>query len=1457
MVYLLLLLVANARPCQTYLGTLASVALTEKLGAEVRVGRVEIGLFNRVSLSGVELFDKEGAKMLKAGCVSGKIELRSLFRSQIVIRTVSLLDAEIHAYRRSASEAANFQFVIDAFADKDKKESKPVNLRVNSVILRRVKLTYDQWDAPRTLGVINPRHLCVSGLDANVSLKSVSEKGLRLRVRSLTLSELSGVRIKRLCFSMTADRRRAELSHFEFALPHSSLAVPSLTATYDATRGWDGLSSTFRTEGEVREASLSSEDLRHLVRLPQGLRFDLGLAAHFSLTPSALSLKGLALNERRSSLAVRLDAEAVKDSAGLSLARLVLHRLSAPRGSLQTLMAPLVKNKEIARYVGNLGSVVLQGDCTYRKRGISSAALMADTEAGRLAVDAEGTPEDFDFSVKASDLSPSLVLSRPDLPSMVTLSADGRARTTGGKVQSLAGKARLAQMVYRGYRYHDMEFGGSYAGERARCELRSAVDPNLRFTLKGDLALSGGKPVGGNVTADVANVAPAALGFSTPLGNVHAQGGIEASLHSLRGGTPQGHLSLRDVRLRGGSRGDYTLEDFTATLSGTGDAGRLVVKSDFLDAELHGELSPRRLTAALQGMAWRALPGLWKKPEGRTDGRWQLAARLKRTDELRVFLGTDAAMEGAAVAQGVLDAGDGVSSLTLHSPGLSVNGQDFGETSVYVHGSGSRYECLARTERQFAGRPYKVELSLATADSLLQASAGWDERGGKGRGGKVQATTRFFTERTGTTDFRTEIHPTHFALGDSIWQVSSGEVTKRGKQVTFRDVCVAHGSQSLSVEGQISPSRDDSIVARLNAIDISYILGLINFDAVAFGGAATGEAVFTGASGHPQVHARLRVPDFTFNDGPMGASDILARWDAEEGSIRLNADMRLDSLGHGTEVAGYVSPKNKDLRLDIKAKGTRLLFLRRYMDGIFSGFDGTATGDVCLYGPFKALDFQGEASAEATAKIDATGVAYSLGGGRVHFRPGAFVFNGFDISDARGGTGKASGSLLHTHLKNLCYDFDIEATRLLCYDRDKNDDMPFYSTAVGTGGVRLHGVPGYFQADMDITPEKGSTLVYDMGSNSTAADNSFVRFGTKEQTGGTASAVKQAAEEKASAEGGGTDIVLNFTVNANPSLLVKVVTDARAGDYLAVNGSGAMRASFHNKGSFDMYGRYTVSRGEYRLSLQDVIRKQLTLQPGGSITFSGRPMQGDIDLKAVYTLNGVPLSDLNYGAGFGQKTVRADCILAIGGRVSSPQITFDLDLHNISEDEKQMVRQLIATDEDMSRQVIYLLGIGRFYTSGTGGEASYTAQQQSGAAMRSFLSSTLTGQLNSAIASALGSKSHWSFGANVSPGTVGWSDMEVDGLLQGRLFNDRLLINGNFGYRDNPTYSSNFVGDFDIQYLLTPSGSVSLKAYSETTDRYFTKSALTTQGIGVALRRDFSSFRDLFRTPRFRRKAAK
>ncbi len=87
-----------------------------------------------------------------------------------------------------------------------------------------------------------------------------------------------------------------------------------------------------------------------------------------------------------------------------------------------------------------------------------------------------------------------------------------------------------------------------------------------------------------------------------------------------------------------------------------------------------------------------------------------------------------------------------------------------------------------------------------------------------------------------------------------------------------------------------------------------------------------------------------------------------------------------------------------------------------------------------------------------------------------------------------------------------------------------------------------------------------------------------------------------------------------------------------------------------------------------------------------------------------------------------------------------------------------------------------------------------------------------------------------------------FSDTEVDVALSSRLLNNRLLLNGNFGYRDKATSNTTFVGDFDIEYLLNRSGNLRLKAYNHYNDQnYYLKSALTTQGIGIIYRKDFDN----------------
>ena len=280
-----------------------------------------------------------------------------------------------------------------------------------------------------------------------------------------------------------------------------------------------------------------------------------------------------------------------------------------------------------------------------------------------------------------------------------------------------------------------------------------------------------------------------------------------------------------------------------------------------------------------------------------------------------------------------------------------------------------------------------------------------------------------------------------------------------------------------------------------------------------------------------------------------------------------------------------------------------------------------------------------------------------------------------------------------------------------------------------------------------------------------------------------------------------------------------------------------------------------MSEGTYNLTIQDIIRKDFTFREGGNIIFSGDPYNAQLNLQAQYIVNGVSLSDLNIGQSF-SNTVRVNCLMNITGQPSAPLIDFDLDIPNVNSNEKQMLRSMINGQEEMRQQVIYLLAVGRFYPQGANNAVEDESQRSNTSlAMQSLLSGTLSGQINSVLSQVI-NNSNWNFGANISTGDEGWNNAEYEGIINGRLLNNRLLINGQFGYRDKATTASpSFIGDFDIRYLLFPNGNLALKVYNQTNDRYFTRSSLNTQGIGLIMKKDFSSWRDLLNLKRKRKPA--
>ena len=168
--YGLLVFALNTQGVQKHLANVIEQQLEEKLQSEVEIGSVEIGLLNSIHLHDVLLKDQSGKTLLNSKLIFGKIELTPLLKGKVSLRNVALLDAHITLYKSSKSGATNFQYIIDAFSSKNEDNSSKTDLRINSLIMRRCILSYDEVFHPQPhAGRFTPHHIKLKNIDAKLT----------------------------------------------------------------------------------------------------------------------------------------------------------------------------------------------------------------------------------------------------------------------------------------------------------------------------------------------------------------------------------------------------------------------------------------------------------------------------------------------------------------------------------------------------------------------------------------------------------------------------------------------------------------------------------------------------------------------------------------------------------------------------------------------------------------------------------------------------------------------------------------------------------------------------------------------------------------------------------------------------------------------------------------------------------------------------------------------------------------------------------------------------------------------------------------------------------------------------------------------------------------------------------------------------------------------------------------
>ena len=1442
--YVCVAVLLNVPAFQTFIAARVASALAEKLGTRVSISRVDLGILNRVIIDDVNIFDQRHKPLLNASRMSAKLSLSDLLSGKITVTSAQLFGIKLNAYREDSKSPFNFQFVLDSLASKNPNSKSNLNLAVHSLVIRHGLLAYNQLDKPYGFDsqhhrVFTPNHLLISGLSGYASLKHLTNDSINFDLRSLALHEQSGLTLSNLAFSFVANRKQALLSNFKLELPHSLLDIPVCMATYSFNGKHLYMASLFY-QFQLAPSHITAADLACFIPWLASNQTRIDINARLRGSSTSLRINPLSIAASNGAFTAKVSGS-VANWTVKPRWYFALQQFDVRPGMLTALAGPKLANvlKQVNNRVGNFYVKGAVGGL-----GSNFAAITRLlTQAGSAQLSLGRYNRKCTAHIVTQGLNLARITGNHDFGQVAArIDADCYlAENLKQMPRSVQLKGTISRLDYKQYAYKNIHVDGSMR-DRQVSGLLSMTDPNIDFDVKGRASLDAAKMI--DATAHIRHLNLNTLHVNILPRIKAVSGTVTAHLKGNSLSNAAGTLAATQLDLTH-ANGIYHINSINAQLNKLHGNQQLSLNSDLCAVDLNGQFDFGTLTHAVTNVVGAHLPTLPGLPKyNYTRSHYTALLKLYKTDWLNTLLGIPFSSPDTLQVSAYVN--DVNRQIALHSnlPQFSYNGNDYSDVNIDVSTTpdDSLRLRLSGLRLSTAAKPTLMHISAAAAHNRLNTSLYINNQAKQLFLTKLNTEAEFYKDENGKSTAHVWIRPSDIQVGDSVWKVHPSDLYYSKQYLSVNHFAISHNNQHVIVNGTNTVNNDDSLLVDLKGVDVNYILNLVNFHSVDFSGLITGKAHLQGLFGRFHCNSELTVNDFKFEGGRMGV--LLANVSIDP-TYHVQINARANDITGVTLINGYVSPKRNYIDLGITAMGTRLEFLQDLCSGFADNIDGTAHGAVRVAGALNNINLEGQLVANGSLRLPSTGVTYYMKNDTITAIPNEIQFRGDTITDKYGHAGLLTGALHHKHLTHLTADISVQAANLLAFDTHQQDGSSFFGTVFASGKCSVVNRPGRTVITADVTPQRGSFIEYNTSTPDEVGNNAMIHWGNADSI-----AKVRPDTPPADAPDIPSDLYINLLIHATPMAALKVLTDANTGDLITLHGNGVIKANYFNKNGMGIFGNYTVEDGDYKLTIQNVIKRTFTFEPGGTIMFSGDAYDAALKLRADYMVNGVSLSDLQLGSSFSNNNVRVNCLMDITGTPREPKVDFNMDFPTLGTDAKQMIYSLLNSEDEMNQQALCLLALGRFMGQNTNNAATggtTTQQSETSLAMQSIISGQLSQQLSNMLTTFTGS-SNWNIGANISTGNEGWNNAEYEGLLSGRMLNNRLLFNGQFGYRDNASKNTtSFIGDFDLRYLITPNGNWAVRVYNQTNDRYFTRNSLTTQGVGLIIKHDFNKWGDLFR----------
>ncbi len=1434
---------------------------SEKLGTTVSIGRITVGFPSKLHIRGFYVEDLDRDTLIYADGVTAYL---AGFGANRLTFSYGRVERGKFVLRETERGPMNIKEITDRLARKDKKKKSTFRLEIRSLELDSVDFRLERLKRRNPEFGVDYGNMRIYDIRSSLDGFYVDGGAVGGRIESLSMWERSGFVLDDLAAeSILVDRGNILFSSLNIRTGSSDIYLPELALRGEGWSAYRDFIDNVRLDVEVVNSRVESSDAGYFA--PALLRWDT------SVSDATLSMHGTVAD-----FDARIEHLTLADGGELSAAGKVkglvniprthfdieIGRLSASCDEVMHLLrgiARLETPEQVARYAERVGRLSLGGRFTGRLGDFRVTADAGLGSGGEVALAgsmlSQGGVRRIVADVNAVGVDAGRLFGN-GLLGNTTFAVTADASIGGGAQRDITAGGSISSLGFKGYDYTDISFEAAMQGDQAQVSLLSA-DESLGFDLQGLVDLGGEEPAYSAVmNLERADLAAMHLNGRDSVSVLSAQVAVAAvgsSVDSMRG-----EVSVADAVYRhNDTQIDY--DRILLEVDVDEDTRKVALSSDFADMLFESRSPYGDVVYYLKNLVNHYIPDLYA-----SDKREEIAVRSERLRENVALLSLTAKRLDPLLA--------------CITPGLEVS--EGSHVQMFINPSNNWFVMRANSDYISKGNYLVTELDVDVdnrRDSLTMRLSAADTYVGSLHASRVNlaggvrqnrlrlaasfadsvadvrgdvAVNALVSRRDSVRHIAVDMLPSHISRGRKVWDITTDGIEIDSSRIAVKRFVVRSDDQELSLDGVVSRSLDDSISMRMRNFSLAPFVQVARRLGYDINGRTNGYANVRSALKDTQISADIRVDDIHVNSLRMPDLTLLSNWDfgSSRASLTVETTERRDTI-----VRGFFSPSDVRYYARMRMPELDMALLDPLLKGVISGTEGEAKVDLTLKGRRRNAELSGSVDVrDLSTTVDYINCRYRIPKATIAVADNRFTVEDAPIFDDERNSGLFDLNLNLNHLSNVEYGVDVDIRNMQVLGTTKQNNDMFYGKVFATGNANIRGDKSGVVMDIAATTGDNSHFFMPLSGKSNISDADFVTFAAADQPDTTDYLVrKKLSFERRSKRRAATSGVMdiNMTLDVRPNAEVQLVIDPTVGDIIKGRGEGLLNLRINPRYNiFEMYGDYTIEEGSYLFTLQNIINKKFIIDAGSTIQWTGDPLDALLNIDAVYKLK-ASLTPLLEGSvsqsNISSRAVPVECVIHLADRLTQPTVTFDVVVPNADPDAQAAIANALSTPESKSQQFLYLLVSNSFISeSATESTAAFTGGSVAATTGFELLSNQLSNWL---------STDDFNIAIRYRPKTEQMSD-EVDFGFSKGLIDNRLLIEveGNYIVDKSQVVNatSNFAGEAYVTWLIDRAGTLRLKGFTHTIDRFDENQGLQETGIGIYYKEDFDNLAD------FRRRAA-